>query len=317
MADATPPPAPMEPVPWPAGFDDPGWRWQLKWDGVRCIAECGRPRLWSRRGLERTARYPEIAAELRDAVAGRSALLDGEIVALGEAGRPSFPLVMRRAMRPQPSPALLARIPVIYAVFDALVWDGEDLRPRPVEERLACLDRLAATAHIHTVETRTAGGIGLVAAAAAAGLEGAVAKRAGSPYVSGRSPLWRKVKPRRTLRAGVVGYQADAAGRLRSLALAAPVDGAPAYVGNVGSGLTEDLRSRLSRDFARLPPWPPPFPVPRDRPGAPYRWVGPVLAATVTYAEWTPEGRLRSPVLAGLSAGAPVGGEAGAPTADA
>lgn len=305
MTEAGPPLQPMEPVPWPAGFDDPGWCWQLKWDGVRCLADTRGGRLWSRSGRLWTGLYPELAAELAEATRGDPALLDGEIVALDAAGRPSFPLVLRRALPARADPGLPGRIPVVYAVFDVLGWNGVDLRPRPLSERLTQLARLTATAHIRAVATRAGGGGALVAAAAAAGLEGAVGKRSASPYTAGRSPDWRKVKPRRSLRAAVVGARLGEGGRLRSLALACPLEGLLAHIGDVGAGISQALRGQFSQALPGLPAWRAPFPTPAGLRGGEYRWFGPLFTATVTYSEWTPSGRLRNPVLTGLDASAP------------
>jgi len=288
----------MEPVAWAAGFDDPGWLWQLKWDGVRCLAAVDGDgvRLWSRRGTPWTQRYPELAGELPAAVGpGRPALLDGEVVALDADGRPSFQLVLRRAGHRRPEPALLRAVPVVYAVFDALAWEG-DIRRLPLHERLRLLGQLRPTPHILGVEAQAGGGVRLVAAAAAAGLEGAVAKRTASAYTAGQSADWRKVKPRRTLRALVVGYRAGEGGRLRSLCLAAAVGGRLVYVGDVGSGLDEALRARLRGMLAAAPVWVPPFARPAGR-----HWRSPGLGAEVSYAELTAQGHLRAPVLVRLT----------------
>jgi len=295
------PPAPMEPVPWPAAFDDPGWLWQLKWDGMRALAQCGTPRLWSRRGLDRTEGYPEVAAALATAAGGHPALLDGELVALGEDGKPSLARLLRRGGRQRPTPTLLARIPVTYAVFDVLAWDGRDIRGQPLEERLAYLDRLGPAPHLYRVRGHLGGGRAFVAAVAAAGLEGAVAKRRGSAYAPGPSRLWRKIKPRRTLTALIVGCRRAPGGRLRSLALGLSVDGALTYVGNVGAGLTEPVRRRLTQALADPRAPAPPGGAPPGGCGE-WQWVEPRLCATVTYAEWTPHGRLRAPVLVGIAA---------------
>lgn len=290
----------MEPVPWPSAFDDPGWLWQLKWDGVRCLAAIDGQRrvcLWSRRGLPRTERWPEIADALPGAVSGRRAVLDGEVVTLRPDGRPSFHLIMRRAMHSHPSPALVRLVPAAYAVFDLLALDGLDLRDQPLEARLRLLQaHLRPGGPVHLVGTRTGGGRDFVAAVAAAGLEGAVAKRVGSRYVAGRSGDWRKVKPRRTLTALVVGYRLTAGGALRSVALAGRAGDGLVYLGDVGSGLTRQAAARLHAHLHLLGDAAPPEGAPQDGRGE-RRWVRPDIAACVTYAELTPDGRLRAPVL--------------------
>lgn len=294
----------MEPVPWPAAFDEAGWLWQLKWDGVRALAAQdggGRVRLWGRSGREWTERFPELVAQVGRALGGRAGWLDGEIVALTPGGTPSFPLVLRRVLRAVPSAELLRRVPVVLAVFDVLAWDGGDLRDRPLALRLEHLGRLTPMPNVHPVDSRERDGTGFVAALGAAGLEGAVAKRADSPYVAGRSPLWRKVKPGRRVTAAIAGWREGPAGQLRSLALALPVDGEPTYVGQVGAGLGEAERAALLGTLRRLPPWPPPQPSPAGRPPPALRWVQPRLGAVVRYLEWTPQGRLRAPVFVGFA----------------
>ncbi len=293
-------PAAMEPVRWPAAFDAPGWLWQVKWDGVRCLAAAGgrAVQLWSRRGSDWTGRFPEVAADVAAvaARAGGPVVLDGEVVAIDPSGGPSFPLLMRRAGRAAPAPALVRAVPVVYAVFDVLAWGG-DLRREPLEARLDRLSRIPARPHLRAVAGTEGGGVGFVDRAAAAGLEGAVAKRLGSPYVAGPSGDWRKVKVRRSLAALVVGYVADPDGRLRSLCLAVPAGGGLAYAGDVGSGLPARAWAEVAARMAAAPPWTPPFAAPAPRgPGRRF-WRRPELAATVTYAEWTPEGRLRAPAL--------------------
>lgn len=292
----------MEPVPWPTAFDESGWLWQLKWDGVRCLACVDRDgvRLWSRHGTRRTERYPEIEGLLPAATGGRPAVLDGEIVALDPDGRPNFHLVMRRAMQAAPSPSLLARVPVAYVVFDALAWEG-DVRDRPVEQRLELLrEGLRPADHVRLVQTQSGGGVALVAGVTARGLEGAVAKRVGSRYVAGPSGDWRKIKPRRRLEALIVGHKNAPGGSLRSLALAVEVGGALVYVGDAGSGLTEAVRARLREVCAGLPEGPPPQGAPRAARST--RWVVPRLTAQVSYAELTPQGMLRAPVITGFGA---------------
>jgi len=290
----------MEPVPWPAGFDAPAWLWQLKWDGARCLAAAGgEPVLWSRRGRVWTERFPEVAAELRAASGGAAAVLDGELVAPDASGRPSFPRLLRRAGRTAPDPATVAALPVALAVFDVLQWDG-DLRRAPLETRLGAVGALRPTPHIRPVGTSTGDGTAFVAAAAAAGLEGAVAKRPGSPYTPGPSPDWRKIKPRRMLTAPIAGWVSGPGTALRSLALAVPAGPHLAYIGDVGSGLGEALRQRLGAALRAAPPGEPPLPTPPARAGTVRHWVQPALAARVRFAQWTPQGRLRCPVLDGL-----------------
>ncbi len=183
----------MEPVSWTQPFNDSEWVFQVKWDGVRCLAEVNGSgtTLYTRRGRERTANYPEVAAALaRPELAGVH--LDGELVAMDETGRPSFPRILRRDLGKS---ARLA-IPVVYLVFDLLARRGEDLRSRPWEERQDCLAGLELPLPlVRRVENVAGpGGEELYGRCRSLGMEGIVGKQRLSAYRAGKSGLWRKVK---------------------------------------------------------------------------------------------------------------------------
>lgn len=256
------PPVAMEPVlgkVLPAGAD---WRWQVKWDGIRCLAVVAADtvQLWSRRGRLITPAFPDVAASIRQALMPERGTLDGEIVVVDGAGRPSFPLALGRLLRKDASP--LAR----YAVFDTLEAGGRDLRALPL---LARLDALAASLRqadgLHRVETRVDGGAVMLHAVAELGLEGVVAKRATSPYVAGHSAHWLKFKVRRRLRAWVGGWRANASEGLRALCLVHPAADSWHYLGDAGSGLGAAQAAAWVAALRRMPPWSPPFSSP---PGA-------------------------------------------------
>jgi len=280
----------MEPVPWPEAFDDPAWCWQVKWDGVRGLAVVrdGAARLWTRRGREVTAAYPDLARAAAEAVAGREAVLDGELVALDGAGRPNLYLLLRRPV---------SAAPRAYAVFDLLALDGRDLRRLPLRERLAALDGLVrAVPGLHRARS-FAGGTALLREVVRTGLEGAVAKRWDAPYVPGRSPWWRKVKPGRTLVAAVAGARLGPGGRIRALALAAYVGDELVYLGDVGLGPWAAARERLEGWIRGAPPAPAPAGAPSEGVEGARRWVRPPCAVRIRYLEFTPGGRLRGAAL--------------------
>lgn len=284
-------PVAMEPILGTTLPSGPEWRWQVKWDGIRCLSTVGADgvRLWSRRGHAMEAAFPDVAGAVRQAVAGSDAIVDGEIVVLGPDGRPSFPLALGRLLR-RPGGG---GPPASYAIFDLLAVDDADMRARGLEERLAVLAaRLRPVAGIHMVETRAQGGAGMLRAAADLGLEGVVAKRAGSPYVPGHSAHWLKFKVRRRLEAFVGGFRPNPSGGLRSLCLVHPGADGWTYLGDAGSGLSAAQSAGWLAALAGLPAWTPPFTPPPGR-----RWVQPDYRVHVTFAEFTPEGRLRAPVL--------------------
>jgi len=286
----------------PAGRE--GWLFEPKLDGQRIVAtvHAGTVALANRRGGDATAAYPELAG-LAGALGGRSAVLDGEVVALDDQGRPSFQRLQRRMHQRSPSPALLAAVPVAFAVFDVLWLDGGLLVDRPQAERRAALDALALRGPAwQAAPVLDADPAELAAACRAAGLEGYMAKRLDAPYRPGqRSPAWRKVKCGRR-REFVVGGWSPGQGARRtgigSLALGWH-DGAGrlVYCGQAGSGLTEDLRGRLGPLFAATARADSPFagPVP-----AGLWFVEPLLVVEVAFTEVTEAGTLRQPSVKGV-----------------
>lgn len=178
--------------PLPTG---PGWAWEFKYDGVRAITYVDeRVRVYSRNNNEITDTYPELA-EAVDLLAGRRAVLDGEIVALDH-DQPSFSLLQQRMHTAVPAQRLLQAVPVFYYVFDVLAVDGQDLTGQPYSARREILaglglvgEHVKVPAHFVDVD-----GQKMLQAAEIAGLEGVVAKRLTSPYRAGkRSADWTKV----------------------------------------------------------------------------------------------------------------------------
>jgi len=286
-----------------APFADPGWLYQVKWDGVRnlTLVEGGRVRHWSRRLRERTGLFPEFDGLAR-AVTRRRLVLDGEIVVLRD-GRPSFAAVLERDLAASP-PA--HGLPATLMLFDLLEVDGEELYSRPLQERLALLAEVVPPSEAWQVVASFPGrdGPALFEAAVSQGLEGVVAKRLGSRYAPGtRSRDWLKVKRRSEMLAVVVGYT-NPAGRPGGLLLGAYHEGRLRYIGRVGSGLSG---ADLAAIRSHLPPAPCPFervPGLRDRFGGdpgPVVWVEPRLTVRVAFTEWTEEQRLRDPVVVGFS----------------
>ena len=177
-------------------FDDPQWLFQIKWDGVRCLAYISNEiKLFNRKLKPRTTIYPEIVDALKPMPKGT--VLDGEIVALREDGSPSFYKTLRRDLRRRPpTPLALANAPAYYMVFDMPFYNGESLCRLPVEERLKKLAQaLPESPVVKNVDVIYEKGTALFAAAEAHGLEGIIAKRRDSPYLIGtKSPLWLKIK---------------------------------------------------------------------------------------------------------------------------
>ncbi len=304
-------PAPMLAAAAELPKDDAHWGYEFKWDGVRAVARVhdGELTLWSRKVTEITVRYPELG-RLPDALAGRNAVVDGEIVALDGSGRPDFGALQNRMHRTGPEVArLAAAAPVTYLVFDLLEVDGKRLLDRPYADRRQRLDALAPSGHRWAVTPwfrGTGRGVGadVLAASRENELEGVVAKRLDAPYRPGvRSPDWRKVKNVRTQAVVVGGWrpgQGRRAGGVGSLLVGVHDDeGRLVYAGHVGTGFTE----RALRDLqgSMTPRTTSPFDgrLPRDV-TLDARWVEPELVGEVGYAHWTADGRLRHPSWRGL-----------------
>lgn len=297
---------PMLASPLPAGRplpSGPDWAFEVKWDGVRAIADTtrGELSLASRNEREITLAYPEL--ERLSAVQG--AVLDGEIVAMAE-GVPSFgALAERMHVRERTRARHLAeQAPVTYVVFDVLSLYGVDLIRMPFAERRATLERLELPARCILSPVYDDGSV-LWGATSRQGLEGVVAKRRTSPYRPGeRSPDWLKAAHRRTRTAVVVGWRPETSGsgRLGAVLLAAPDSaGRWRYLGRAGSGLTGALAAELTRRLAPLHT--PARPVDDDVPALDARgttWCRPGVAMDVSYLTRTPSGRLRHPVLRGI-----------------
>ncbi|HAM02506.1 MAG TPA: DNA ligase [Acidimicrobiaceae bacterium] len=300
---------PMSAVAGKLPRSDDGWAFEFKWDGVRAVAyvDGGRLRLMSRNGRDVTVSYPELRA-MGEALGSRPCVLDGEIVAFDESGRPSFAALQERMHVAEPGRArrLSQRTPVAYLAFDVLHLDGHSMLSLPYEERRRRLEDLGLTGdHWQTPPSFPGPGREVLDASLSSGLEGVVAKRLGSPYLPGRrSSDWVKVKHVRTQEVIVVGWtpgQGRRQDRIGALLLAVPRDGEPRYAGKVGTGFTEHMLDDLGNRLAPLERKEPPVsgPLPRAH-VAGATWVEPTLVGEVAFNEWTRDGRLRQPSWRGL-----------------
>ncbi len=287
-----------------AGGDD--WAYELKWDGYRAIAtlQGDTVTLRSRNGLDMTATFPELA-ELRAAVDG-DAVLDGEIVALDDRGRPRFERIQTRSGLTAPRDVERARLSqsVEYYVFDVLSLGGESLVALPYTERRARLRSAVADRGPVTVPPDL--GVDLAAAVAMSrdlGLEGVMAKRRNSPYREGkRSRDWIKLKHSESLEVIVAGWRPGKGSRastVGSLLLGVPDGDTLRYVGRVGTGFADAelqiLRAKLDRLARATSPL---TGVPRED-ARDAHWVTPKLVGEVEFSEATSDGRLRHPTWRG------------------
>ncbi|MDQ6606755.1 MAG: DNA ligase D [Actinomycetota bacterium] len=291
-----------------------GWSFEIKWDGVRAIAYAkpGRLRLESRNQREITDAYPEVRGLLGE-LGMREAVFDGEIVAFGEDGRPSFGRLQKRMHVTSPSSVrrLAASSPVVYAIFDLLYLDGHLLTELPYRERRERLESLGLGGVAWRVPAvHTGDGGRLLEATRRQGLEGIIAKRLDSRYEPGRRPgTWLKIK--HTLRQELViggwlpgeGRRTDRIGALLMGSWAPDAaEDAPApliYAGRVGTGFTdrtlEDLRQQLAPLRRKTRPFGAGPKLPREA-----QFVEPRLVAEIEFTEWTGEAVMRAPSFKGL-----------------
>ncbi len=284
-------------------FSDPSWLFEIKWDGVRALAriENGDLTLLSRTGADITKRYPDLSS-LPHALATREAILDGEIVALDARGKSSFERLQERMHVRVPSEHLVKQIPVVYFVFDLLYCDGYDLRKSSLIERKQLLNRVThASERFRYSDHQLEMGKELFALAEQNGLEGILAKRTDSPYVSDRSPYWVKLKSTKTVDAVVGGWTAarTAALPFGSLLLGLYQGKKLQFIGHVGSGFDAKKLNELSGRLKELAASTCPFdaiPVTNEKPS----WIIPALVARVKFSGWTDEHSLRHPVFLAL-----------------
>jgi bifunctional non-homologous end joining protein LigD len=276
------------------------WIYEIKWDGYRIIATVagGEPELRTRKDQDYTQRFENVSKELVKALKTPDCVVDGEVCALDEEGRPSF-----SAMQ-QAKPGT----PIVYYVFDLLEIEGEPIIDLPLEERRERLEKLLDKRN-RTVRFSESfdDGDALLAAAEKQRLEGIMAKRLGSKYLPGRrSHEWLKVKGHGRQEFVIAGYtrgKGRREGTLGSLVLATFQGGELAYAGNVGTGFNDREIDRLLKKLKPLERDTPPFEsvpkMPRVKKGD-VVWVEPRLVAEVEFVEWTHDGHLRAPSYKGL-----------------
>ncbi len=282
-------------------FTDPGWIFERKLDGIRCIAvrDGASTRLLSRNNLALNGRYPEVAEAISGQEPSRFAV-DGEVVAFSGSAT-SFARLAQRGQR---------YVPVYLYVFDLLWLDGHDLRGLPLRRRKQLLRRTLHFADpLRLTPYRKGAGEEMFGYACAHGWEGVIAKRADSIYTARRSRDWLKLKCEQGQELVIGGYTAPRGSReeFGALLLGYYDGDRLRYAGKVGTGFDRQLLRDLGgalRDRRREDS---PFAAPEEVRERAVSWVEPDLVAQVAFTEWTRHGRLRHPRFLGLRDDKPAG----------
>ncbi len=298
---------------------EPGWAYEVKWDGHRTLAHLDgdEVRFQSSAGHDVTGRWSDVTG-LAVAVNASSAILDGEMVVIGDDGRPSFDLVQKRSVdRDRPA---------IFQVFDVLQVDGTPATSLRYADRRRLLDELVEeNDRVRVPPHRIGGGADLLAATAEQGLEGIVAKRVDSLYRPGtRSKDWLKVKHRTRVELTIGGWTTGSGRRASTFgALLVGIDprtddrvlrriveqvgsqagvGGLRFAGGVGTGFDQATLESLTADLRSLASDACPFePAPPSAVRRTANWVRPELSATVDIAEFTNDGLVRHSSFVELS----------------
>ncbi len=293
-------------------FDSPDWLFEIKWDGYRAIAflNQGKVRLVSRNQNELTHRYPELK-DLAEAVTAKTAILDGEVVALDQQGRPSFSLMQQRTgFRPRGKPGPVnAAVSVLYYAFDLLYLDGYDWRKVPLEARKEKLRSIVTTGDgLRYSDHYQREGKALFELARKKQLEGILAKKRASAYEERRSSDWLKIKIRHRLECVIGGFTEPEGSRFHFGSIVLGLydrQGRLVHVGQAGSGFTHKSLEEIWRVLKKLETRKNPF-YGEVEAGRKVFWIRPHLVAEIEYTEWT-EGsntgsgpKLRAPVFLGL-----------------
>ncbi|HEV2500424.1 MAG TPA: non-homologous end-joining DNA ligase [Terriglobia bacterium] len=271
-------------------FHKLGWVYEEKYDGDRIVAykEGDQVRMLSRSGIDRTRQFPQIAAEIRG-LQPASLLFDGEVVVFDHKGISRFQLLQQGKGEP------------VYAVFDCLFREGKDLRTEPLSRRRVTMQKSIGSGKLLAPSRRLAkNGLEAYRIAKRRGYEGLVAKARSSPYRSGRSTDWLKVKVHLEDEFLIIGFTKPAGVRkyFGALLLGAYEKTNLRYVGKVGTGFDEKTLTSLYLKFR---------PLVRNRlalvePVYEKRvtFLTPRLVAQISYQEWTADMKLRQPVFLGL-----------------
>ena len=288
-------------------FDEPGWLFEVKWDGYRAVAVLDKKegaQLISRNNLPFEKYYP-----INDALKGwgMDAVLDGELLVLNEKGISDFGAMQNWRSEADGN--------LVYYIFDILWYEGKNLMDLPLSERQAVLQSILPTDNDHIRQSKVfdANGIEFFAAAEKMGLEGIIAKKANSVYTSDlRSKEWLKVKVQRRQEVVIAGFtKNEGTGKSFSALVLGVYKGKELqFVGKVGTGFSDKLQKEMMAQFEPLITEKSPFDyeVDVDKPtrfrpkrmGAKPTWLKPELVCEVGFAEVTSDGVFRQASFKGM-----------------
>jgi bifunctional non-homologous end joining protein LigD len=280
------------------------WLYEAKFDGYRALAmkDGAKAKLLSRKGNDLTADYPAIRQGV-ESLKANSVVLDGEIVAFDESGRPSFQHLHHRSAKPAA---------IRYFAFDLLHLNGNDLQAETLEARRAALKKVLAGSDVQFSEELPGTADDVIQAVTDVGLEGIVAKRRDSRYESGkRSGTWQKVKVQLRQEFVIGGYKPENA-NFQSIVVGYYENKKLRFAARVRAGFTAAQRAALFELLRPLKSEKCPFTdLPSGRSGhwgegvtaedmKILKWVKPKLVAEIAFTEWTRDGNLRHSAFVGL-----------------
>jgi bifunctional non-homologous end joining protein LigD len=276
-------------------FDDPGWLFEIKWDGYRAVAEINRKgnRLYSRNGLSFAKAYGKVFEAL-DKIK-HEVVIDGEIVVFDENNKPNFQKLQNYSNN--------SRYTIHYFLFDILKLDGKNVMTLPLIERKKLLKSVLPKNNVLQYCDHIVGeGTAFYQEIEKSGMEGMIAKRISSKYQPGkRNADWLKIKNVKSEEAIIVGYTAPKGSRIGfgSLLLAQYKNNDLIYIGNVGTGFTDETLKSIFKKVQALEAQVSPLDSPIKPPPS-TTWTKPQLVCNIKFTEKTSDGMVRHPVFLGL-----------------
>lgn len=295
---------PFEPIRTEIIPEGEQWTAQIKWDGVRVLTyyDGKKVKLFNRKINERTFHYPELV-DIKSYCTANSVILDGEIIALGEDGLPSFHEVMKRdgIRRMERVSQVQRSVKITYMIFDVLFYNDQWINNRMLKERMEVLSNIIIASDHAQLVTNHDHANALFQVMEQNGMEGIIVKDLTSPYIfGGKDNKWQKKKVFKDLYA-VVGGVSFRAGIVNSLLLGLYDElGNLWYIGHAGTGkLTHQDRKNITQIVEGLKtPTLPFINIPEKEKEA--IWITPMLTVKVHFLEWTPNQSLRQPSIQSL-----------------